>query len=265
MNDTSKIRNFFEYLPECIKFHKLRNEGLVKTIFLLVLVIQIAGSFIQYKLLDLISLDDIELLSSFLTTGMVATDTEAIFPSEQAVYILVAILATLLIVKLISNLFLSVYMYAYISEIKGKKLKASESYKGAFKHIGRLIGYNIIFGLLVSIGTMFFFIPGIIAYIIFVFGYCYILDIKLTVADALTACSEITKGKKPQIFSVFVGFFLIFELPMLLMFSGSSFGTACLASFFSTIVSLILQRLITQIYMDLEYKEERKNKTMSQI
>ncbi len=265
MNDTSRIKNFFEYLPECIKFHKLRNEGLVKTIFLLILIFQIAGSFIQYKLLELISLDDIELISSFLTTGMVTAETESIYPSEQAVYILIAILATLLIVKLISNLFLSVYMYSYICEIKGKTLKTADSFKGTFKNIGRLIGYNIIFGLLVSIGTMFFIIPGIIAYIIFVFGYCYILDIKLNVAEAITACSEITRGKKPQIASVFVGYFLVFELPMLLMFSGSSFGTACLVAFFSTIVSMILQRLITQIYLDLEYKEERKNKTISQL
>jgi hypothetical protein len=265
MNDTSKIRNFFEYLPECIKFHKLRNEGLVKAIFLTILIFQIAGSFIQYKLLELLSLDDIELLSSFLSTGMVNTDIGELYPSEQAIYIFFAILATLLIVKLITNLFLSVYMYSYICEIKGRTLKASDSFKGAFKHIGRLIAYNLIFGLMVSIGTMFFFIPGIIAYIVFVFGYCYILDIKLTVADAITACSEITKGKKPQILSVFAGFFLVFELPMLLIFSGSSFGAACLAAFFSTIVSLILQRLITQIYMDLEYKEERKNKKISQL
>ncbi|QNU68350.1 hypothetical protein EHE19_008070 [Ruminiclostridium herbifermentans] len=265
MNDTSKIKNFFEYLPECIKFYKLKNEGLVKAIFLMILIFQIAGNFIQYKLLDLISLDDIELLSSFLTTGLVNADIEELYPSEQAIYIFVAILITLLLVKLISNLLLSVYMYSYICEIKGRTLKAIDSLKGAFKHIGRLIAYNIIFGLMVAIGTMFFFIPGIIAYIIFVFGYCYILDIKLTVPDAITACSEITKGKKPQILSVFAGFFLVFELPMILIFSGTSFGTACLASFFSTIVSLILQRLIVQLYMDLEYKEERKNNKFSQI
>lgn len=257
MNDTSKIKSFFEYLPECIKFHKLKNEGLAKLIFLLILIFQVAGDFIEYKLLNSISLDDIEIISSYLMNGMMPTDTEVLLPSSQTIYFLLIILATIFIVKLFSNLLLSVYMYSYICEIKGRNLKSADSFKGAFKHIGRLIVYNIIFGLLVSIGTMFFFIPGIIAYIIFVFGYCYILDIKSTVAEAMTACSEITKGKKTQILSVFIGFFLMLELPMLLFFSGSSFGTACLASFFSTIVSMILQRLITQIYMDLEYKKEK--------
>ncbi|PYG89780.1 hypothetical protein LY28_00374 [Ruminiclostridium sufflavum DSM 19573] len=259
MHDTSKIKNFFEYLPECIKFHRLKNERLVKAIFLLILIFQIAGNFVEYKLLNLLSLDDIDVISSFLMTGMMPAEKEAMLPSYQAVYILLAVLATLFLVKLISNLLLSVYMYTYICEARGKNTAASAgSFKGAFKHLGRLIGYNIIFGLLVSIGTMFFIIPGIIAYIIFVFGYCYILDIKLTVADAMTACAEVTKGKKTQIVSVFIGFFLMFELPMLLLFSGSSFGTACLASFFNTIVSLILQRLITQIYLDLEYKKKEK-------
>lgn len=259
MNDTSKIKNFFEYFPECIKFYKLKNENLVKVIFLLILIFQIAGDFIQYKLTNLISLDDIDSLSSFLMVGMAPSDTQVKYPSEQTVYILLATLATILIVKLVTNLFLAVYMYTYINEVKGRTLKASESFKGTFKNIGRLIAYNIVFGLLVSIGTMFFFIPGIIAYIIFVFGYCYILDIKSSIGDAMTACSEVTRGKKLQIVSVFAGFFLMFEIPMFLLFSGSSFGTACLASFFSTIISMILQRLITQIYMDLEYKEERKN------
>lgn len=260
MNDTSKIKSFFEYLPECIKFHKLKNENLAKIIFLLVLVFQIAGNFIQYGLLDLISLDDVELISSYLMTGGVSVNTNITLPSNQTIYILLAILGTIILVKLVSNLFLSVYMYSYICEIRGRNLKSADTFKGAYKHIGRLIGYNIIFALIVSIGTMFFVIPGIIAYIIFVFGYCYILDIKLTIGDALTACSEMTKGKKTQIVSVFIGFFLMFELPITLLFSGSSFGTACLYSFFSTIVSIILQRLIVLIYMDIENRKVSTNK-----
>lgn len=257
MNDTPRIKNFFEYLPECIKFHKLKNEGLAKLIFLLILIFQLAGNFIEYKLLNSISFDDIEIISSYLTTGMMPTDAEVLLPSSQTVYFLFAILTTIFIVKLVTNLLFSVYMYSYLCERKGRYLKSADSFKGAFKHIGRLIAYNIIFGLLVSIGTMFFVIPGVIAYIIFVFGYCYILDIKSTVAEAMTACSEATKGKKMQILSVFIGFFLVLEVPMLLFFSGSSFGTTCLATFFSTIVSIILQRLITLIYMDLEYKSEQ--------
>jgi len=77
-------------------------------------------------------------------------------------------------------------MYSYISERRGKDTGYLASFKGSFKHIGRLIIYNFIFGLLVLIGSMFFIVPGVIAYIIFVFGYCYILDLKLNLSDAIT-------------------------------------------------------------------------------
>lgn len=255
MNNTSEIKRFFEYLPESIKFHKLKNEGLARIIFAIVLFCQLLSSYIQYKVLHTISSNDIDVLYSVLTMSKIPTSTEATQSSEQGLYLLLFVLGITLLLKLVSNLFLSVYMYSYISELRNKDSGYIASFKGAFKHIGRLIVYNIIFGLMVLIGSMFFIVPGILAYIIFVFGFCYILDLKLNLSDAMTASSEITKGKKTQIVSVFVGFFLLFKLPILLVISGSSLGSAYMTSFFSTIASLVLQRLITQIYMDLEYKK----------
>lgn len=260
MNNTSGIKNFFEYLPESIKFHKLKNEGLAKIIFTLVLFCQLIGNYIQYKVLNLISSEDFDKIYSTLTMGMKSSATETVSPSEHSIYLVLIVLGTALLVKLVSNLFFSVYMYSYISELRGKDTGSIASFKGTFKHIWRLICFNIIFGLMVAIGMMFFIIPAIIVYIVFVFGFCYILDLKLTIADAMTASSEITKGKKTQVVSVFIGFFLLLKLPIFLLLSGSSLGTACMASFFSTIASLILQRLITQVYIDLEYNKGIKTK-----
>ncbi len=254
MNNTSGVKSFFEYLPSCIKFHKLKNEGLAKTIFLIVLLCQLIANYFQYKILNSIPSNDIENLLSMLST--VPSETEIATPSADTIYLLLILLGLALLVKLVSNLLYSVYMYSYLSELKGKDSGFVTSFKGTFKHMGRLVFYNIIFGIMFSIGLMFFIIPGIIVYAIFVFGFCYILDLKLTVADAMTACSEITKGKKTQIISVFIGFVLLFELPMFLLFSGGSLGTVFMASFFGTITSLILQRLITKVYLDLEYKKE---------
>lgn len=261
MDNTSGIKNFFEYLPESIKFHKLKNEGLAKIIFALVLICQLIGNYIKHSFLQVVSLEDINKIYSALFTGMIPSETKTELPFEHIIYLLLLVFGITLLVKLVSNLFFSVYMYSYISELKGKDdtgFKAS--IKGTYKHIGRLIFFNIIFGLIISIGMMFFIVPAIIAYVIFVFGFCYILDLKLTVADAMTASSEITKGKKGQIVSVFVGFFLLIKLPIILLLSGSSLGTSYIAAFFSTIASLILQRLITQVYMDLEYKKGIKTK-----
>ncbi len=257
MNNTSGVKRFFEYLPVSIKFHKLKNEGLARLIFVLVLLCQIIGNYVQYKILNRVSLEDFDLMSA-LTLSATGSQTSNL--AEKMFYPVLYVIGITLVIKLVTNLFLSVYMYSYIAELRGKDSGFKASFKGAFKHMGRLIIYNILFGLLVLMGLMFFVVPGIIAYIIFIFGFCYVLDLKLNVADAFTASSDITRGQKPQIISVFVGFYLMFQLPIILLISGSSLGSAYLASFFSTITSLILQRLITQIYMDLEYKKERTAK-----
>ncbi len=258
MDNSSGVKRFFEYLPVCIKFHKLKNEGLARLIFVLVLFCQMAGSYIQHKILNQISSEDFDLLMSALTSVTTAQQGNA---AEKVISPALLVLGVTLIIKLITNLFLSVYMYSYISELRGKATGILSGFKGAFKHLGRLIIYNILFGLLVVMGLMFFIIPGIIAYIVFIFGFCYILDLKLNVADAFTASSDITRNKKVQIASVFIGFYLVFELPIALVISGSTLGSAYLASFFSTIAGLILQRLIAQLYMDLEYKSERSAKS----
>ena len=258
MNDTSGVKRFFEYLPESIKFHKLKNEGLAKFIFTFVLIFQLAGDYIQYRVLNLIPQEEMDKVY-FALAGMIP-ETEAALPNQHTISTLFIILGTALLVKLVSNLFFSVYMYSYISELRGKDTGFKACFKGTFKHMGRLICYNVVFGLMVTLGLMFFIVPAIIVYIIFIFGYCYILDLKLTVSDAMTASSEISKGKKMQIVSVFIGFFLLLKFPIFLLISGSTFGTACLTSFFGTITSLILQRLIVQVYMDLEYKKGIKTK-----
>lgn len=254
------IRTFFEYLPESIKFYKLKKEGLAKFIFVLVLFCQLVGNYVQYNAINLISSEDIDNIFSVFFSGMMPYDGDINLPSEHSVNLIIIVFATALLVKLVSNLFLSVYMYSYLSGLKEKDGGFKASFKGAFKHVGRLIFYNIIFGIMFFIGSMFFVIPGIIVYVVFIFGYCYILDLKLNVSEAMTASSEITKGKKAQIASVLVGYFILFELPIILLFSGSSLQTACLASFFNTISSMILQRLIIQLYMDMEYKKEIRTK-----
>jgi len=255
MDNNSGIKTFFEYLPESVKFYKLKKEGLAKLIFVLVLFCQLAGNYIQYTTLNLISSEDIDRIYSVVLAGMVPYEGDINLPSEKTVNLVLIIFGTALLVKLLSNLFLSVYMYSYLSGRKGKDAGFKASFKGTFKHLGRLIFYNIIFGIMFFIGCMFFVIPGILVYVIFVFGYCYILDLKLRVSEAMTASSEITKGRKAQIASALIGFFILFEMPIFLLFSGSSLQIACLASFFSTISSMILQRLIVQLYMDLEYKK----------
>jgi hypothetical protein len=66
MNNTSQIKSFFEYLPASIKFHKLKNEGMARLIFVLVLFCQLMGSYAQYKIMNSLSSDDMEALFSII-------------------------------------------------------------------------------------------------------------------------------------------------------------------------------------------------------
>jgi hypothetical protein len=146
-------------------------------------------------------------------------------------------------------------MYSFILEKRGKNSGFKESFRGLFRCFGRLTAYNIVFGILVMLGLMFFAVPGILAYVIFVFGYCYVLDLKLTVPDAMTASSEITRGNKAKIAGVFIAYFVLFKLTLYLV-PGNSISGVFIGAFFSTITGMILQRFITKIYMDLEYNKE---------
>jgi hypothetical protein len=253
MNNSSGVKTFFEYLPESIKFHKLKNEGLARLIFVLVLFCQLIGNYAKYKYSQLISTEDIEKIYSSLS--LFPSSGEIYQPSVHILYSILLVLGISLLAKLVTNLILSVYMYSFILEKRGKDGSFRESFKGLFRCFGRLIAYNIIFGILFLIGVMFFAVPGILAYVIFVFGYCYILDLKLTVPDAMTASSEITKGKKAKIAGIFVAYFILFKLTLFLV-PGDTISGVFIGAFFSTITGMILQRLITKIYMDLEYNKE---------
>ncbi len=255
MENSSGVKTFFEYLPESIKFHKLKKEGLARLIFVLVLFCQLIGKYALYKYAQLFPAEEIEKIYANLATFPSTSSADIYQPSIHILYAFLVALGISLLSKLVSNLFLSVYMYSYLSEQRGKDSGFRASFSGVFKHLGRIIAYNVIFGLLVMLGSMFFVIPGIIAYVMFVFGFCYILDLKLTMADAMTASSEITKGKKGRIAGVLVAYFAIFKLPVLLLV-GNSMSGVLIGAFLTTVTNLILQRFIIKIYMDLEYKVE---------
>ncbi len=255
MGNSSGVKTFFEYLPESIKFHKLKKEGLARFIFVLVLFCQLLGKYALYKYTQMFPIEEIEKIYNNLTSLSSKSSADIYQPSIHILYAFLVALGISLLAKLVSNLFLSVYMYSYLSEQRGKDSGFRASFSGVFKHMGRIIAYNVIFGLIVMFGSMFFVIPGIIAYVMFVFGYCYVLDLKLTVADAMTASSEITKGKKAQIAGVLVAYFAIFKLPIFLLVENSMAGVL-IGAFLTTISSMILQRFIIKIYMDLEYKVE---------
>ncbi|MHB8062898.1 MAG: hypothetical protein ACYDG2_09735, partial [Ruminiclostridium sp.] len=91
MNNTSGIKNFLEYLPQSIKFHKLKNEGLAKIIFVLVLLFQLIGNYIQYRAFQLMSSEDIDKIASALM-GVMPSESESAIPSEHTIYLLLIVL-----------------------------------------------------------------------------------------------------------------------------------------------------------------------------
>ena len=250
IENKNKVRNFLEYLPEGIKFHKLKSDGLAKFIFLVVLIIQIAANFLQYKVLDVASSQDIYSAFSSLVSSGEAINVQSV---ENALYTLLSTAGVSLIILLVSNFFYSVYMFSFIAEKTGRDCSFKASFKRVFKYLFRLILLNICFGITVGVGLSFFIVPGILLYIMFIFSFCYVVDLRSLVFDSMNNSYELTAGKKKSIFSVLVGYFALIKLPQILFLGGGSFGAACIASFFSIIGSLILQRFIVLIYLDIEY------------
>ena len=256
MNNTKGIRTFFEYLPESIKFYKLKNEGLVKLIFLITLLFQLAADLINYNLAKGISLESIDSIYSSLLYGSNEVSVEV---AENFIVTMLILAAISILTTLFCNIFYSVYTCSYIAELKGRDSGIKASFKGTFKNFGRILVYYILFGITIFTGMMFFVIPAILFYIMFAFGICYILDLNFRSLDAMAASASITAGKRVHILGVFAMFYLIIQLPKLFIISNNSLATAFIASFIGTIGSLIFQRLIVLMYRDLEYNNENNS------
>lgn len=133
--------------------------------------------------------------------------------------------------------------YAVYNAIAGHKVKAWDNFKMALKKFWIFLGASIVVFLIVGIGFMLLFVPGIIAIIFLSFTYYLIVAEKLTVGKAISRSFEL--AKKNWILILVMMLILMAIFGILGMIPIINFVVSALSSLFGTIV-------IATIYEDVK-------------
>lgn len=230
-----KLRDMRYYLPRIVKFYETGSERLTQVIFILLLLVQCTSTFLLSKI-DL----------QTMTLGR-----------ESFYHMLRIYLGTAAITDVVA----SIYLLAYINQLRGKPYNLRHCLHIFSKRLISILAASLIAGILVGLGTLLLVVPGIIIYLMVMFSVCYVVDLHMGALESLSASRDITKGHKGQLFNLMLLFKLIFHFPVLLfvMSIGSFVISAFISAFAGTIIALMQQRLLALMYVDLEYSELRKD------
>lgn len=115
---------------------------------------------------------------------------------------LIAWLITFVVGLLVYSRFAGLVVNLMVQSVRGVKLSFGQALAAGKPYGWKLIGFFILYALAVSIGYVFFVIPGIIFMIWFSMGAFVIVDEKLGVMDAFKRSKELAKGRFWEIFGV---------------------------------------------------------------
>jgi hypothetical protein len=223
-----KLGELGRYLPEAFRFYNLKTEYLTPVVFSLIFLVSFLGNLIP---------------------GMNAGFT---------VRNISIITFTLIIVQIAYT----VYLSALLNELKGENISAGDIIKSVLKLSPRIIITSVLCAVIIAIGIVFLIVPGIIASIVLLFNTCVILDLDKGIWGAILTSKKITDGNKRDIFVIFLVFIIAAFLPVLLItmfatLSGNSLVYSFVVSFISSIISLMQQKLVALMYMDLKPVSEK--------
>lgn len=226
-SNQEKLKGILYYLPKAVKFYELKNEKLTRIVFVIILFTVFASGLIPSGSSDSFRFRDIVVNS-----------------------------VTIAIVYLAST----VYLTAFIRELKGKEYTGRECFHRVAKKASRIVLASLLYGAGVVLGLLAFIIPGLIIMAVFSFYICYIVDLGESVQDSFQASRRITRRYRKKLFTVISAFYIVllfagFLLVSIAASSGSSLAVSFAMTFVSAVVSLMYQRLIALLYMDLEYPE----------
>lgn len=221
---SKRLRNMKYYIINALKFYDMKNENLTPAIFVIILFTGFSGTILSDLLAKSVPFEILYNVISFIISNMAAT----------------------------------VYLKAYLSELKGEACSFKDCINNVLGKFYKIILAYIAYFIIITIGAFLLVIPGIMFYFMFIFNICYILDKDLGVMEAFNTSRNLTNGRKMNLFALFVVFNLILFFPMLLVFVIAMYTTSNLIfsfifSFITTILIIMQQRLIAMLYKDLEY------------
>lgn len=219
-----RLRSVGGYLPEALRFYELKNEYLTPVIFVTIL------------------------FANFLANSAAGQENTA-GAGSMLVYIAGIVLMPLLF---------SAYLYACIRDKKGEPCTIGECVAMAVRNSGNLILAFLAYMMFIVLGGILLIVPGIIIAIVFVFNTCFIVDRDAGIGFAFRASRQITTGRRVEIFSIFLVFYVAILLPsVLIIFIAlriyNDLVSSFLVSFISTLAGLMQQKLIAMMYIDILY------------
>lgn len=232
-----KLKGIGAYLLKALKFYELKNESLTRLIFVVILFISFAGFFV---------------------------------PNNK--YLLVA--ANFLVVT-VTYLASTVYLAAYIKDLKGEDYTPKACIRlvagSTFRIIGSSIAYLAAIALtlgfmilpeLAGMLLLFLIVPLLILYVTYLFSTCYVVDKRYGIAGAFKSSRKTTSGHKGAVFMTILLFNFIAAIPVTFIWlavagSNNILMVNFLISFLGAVLNLMQQRLTALMYMDLEYGYEK--------
>lgn len=229
---SGKLKDIKYYLPRTFKFYNLGNAYITPTVFTIILLV-------------------------FFLLGVFAEPDAQLNLWIIALYVFSAVVIKLTV---------SLYLAAWIKELKGEAYTLRSCLADIFKKSYKIIIASFICTaastLLVAaaILTKLFIIavPGLILYIMLIFTTCCILDNGMGIKSAIRASTDITYNYKWKIFIIIFVFSIIMFLGMYLMLGFFSTSESILIYtfvqyFLLSIYNLMNEKLIALMYNDLEY------------
>jgi uncharacterized membrane protein len=222
----SNLRIAKYYIINALKFYELKNEKLTPFIFVILLFTGLIGGFFAEAAA--------KVENTYLYTFLNFT------------------------IVLILNIASTIYLHSYITELKGGIASLRKSLKLVLRNLHKILLAYLAFIAIIMAGVFLLILPAFIFYHMFMFNLCYLVDKDIRVRDAFNASRNITTGNKMEIFAIFIMFNLMIFFPLFLVIlisstTGSSLILSFVITFFSSILTLMNQRLIALLYLDLEY------------
>ena len=254
------LNNLGWYFRRALKFYDIKVDLVAPVAFLLVLAVNFICNY--FFVPDISGLDKVT-----------AEDVQKIFlmlSKSAFVYFINIVLV---------SVFSSIYLCAYIKDLKGEEYRLKDILLTVTKNIHKLLllyftlyaAYPVLSAIFrlspVKVLVVFsLFIPfaiGMIAlFVMLVFSNCYILDKGNSLKNAYESSSKMTKGHKIEIFSLILLFMFGATIlsrgltSVVLSFLPSTTSNMIILFVYAFIISmfnLMESRLIALVYMDLEY------------
>ncbi|MEH6758527.1 MAG: hypothetical protein V7676_13595 [Parasphingorhabdus sp.] len=161
-------------------------------------------------------------------------------------------------------MFLSVVLQATLivatlTDLGNDEINLGDCVKQAVRKFLPLIGLGIVFGLGIVLGFMFFFIPGVILYLMWIIAAPVMMAEDKGIMESLKRSAELTRGSKGMIFLLMIIFVIIASIiggigGALSLFSVTA--SVLVATIVNTITGALQGAGIAAIYVDLRTAKE---------